>query len=88
LIIASIHLYFNGGSIVPIGQVNQSAQRDWMISRFRKNGSDRSEAYPVLGAWWPSAVLWQKSSACNGQASKPACNQFIWNRGLLSSRYI
>jgi len=30
--------------------------RDWMISRFRKNGSDRSRAYPVLRAWWLSAV--------------------------------
>jgi len=71
---------------------------DWAVKSVRpeslddfrvlKNGSDRPEAYPFLRAWWLSAVWWQKSSACNGQASRPACNQFIWNRGLLSSRYI
>jgi len=33
---------------VQIGQSNQSAQGDWMISVFGKNGSNRPMAYLVL----------------------------------------
>ena len=35
-------------TLVQIGQSNQSAQGDWMISVFGKNGSNRPVSYLVL----------------------------------------